>query len=68
MITTSEINKKLLKKWRWILTRYSKLRDNWWMKITIKWNTTIRLDCNNTKSYYLQMIEQAKKIIERCSD
>ena len=58
-----EIKKRLLKKWRWILTRYTKLKNDNWIKVTKKWNTTIRKDYTLTKDYYLNEIEKANKII-----
>lgn len=63
MLTDLEIKKRLLKKWKWIKTRYEKLRDNNWIKKTKKFNTTTILDCNLTKDYYLKQIENAEKII-----
>ncbi len=60
----SEKNKKrLLKKWRWILTRYTNLKNNNWIKVRKRWNTTITTDYKYTKDYYLWEIEKAKKII-----
>ena len=62
----SEKNKKrLLKKWRWILTRYSKLRDNWFIREYRKWNTNHIVDCTKVKDWYLKEIENANKIITK---
>lgn len=61
------VRASLLKKWKWILTRYSKLRDNEWIRTSIRWNTTLRVDCSKNKEYYLNKIENATKIIDRLS-
>jgi len=64
----SEENKKrLLKKWRWILTRYTKLQDNNWIRTSRKWNVNLIVNCTLTKDFYLNRIEQANKIIEKLS-
>ena len=60
-----EVKKRLLKKWKWILTRYSKLRDNNWIKSRKRWNTTIITDYKYTKDFYLKEIEKAEKIINK---
>lgn len=60
-----EAKKRLLKKWRWILTRYTKLKDNDWIRTTRKWNVNLIVNCTLTKDFYLKRIEQANKIIEK---
>lgn len=64
----TEIKKRLLKKWKTILTKYTKLKNNNWIKITKKWNTTITKDFTLTKYYYLEDIEKAKKVISKLTN
>lgn len=62
-----KVKSSLLKKWKTIHTKYSKLRDNWFMKVSVKWNTIITKDFNKTKQYYLNKIDQAEKLIKELS-
>ncbi len=58
-----EVKKSLLKKWKWNLTRYYKLRDNNWIRTTKRWLTTINCDCSQTKDFYLKEIAKWERIL-----
>lgn len=64
---TLQQKKNLLKKWRWILTRYSNLRDNNWIRTTRRGNVITNMDCSRVKESYLNNIENAKRIISELS-
>jgi len=65
--SASPIVRALLKKWKSILTRYSKLRDNWWIRTKQRWMIRVKVDCSINKEYYLNKIESAIKIIDSLS-
>jgi len=60
---TIQLEKRLLKKWRWILTRYINLQNNNWITIKVRWNSRFIKDHSLSIDYYLREIEKAKKII-----
>jgi len=62
---TEQSRKRLLKKWRWILTRYSKLRDSNWITEKRKWNVNRIVDYTKVKDWYLKEIEKAKIIVDK---
>ena len=62
-----EIRKSLIKKWKGNLTRYYKLRDNNWMRITKRGMVTINCDCTATKDFYLKEIAKWERIISELS-
>lgn len=62
-----DVKKRLIKKWKGNLTRYSKLRDNNWMRTTRRWNVTTNCDCSGVKNFYLAEIEKAERILSELS-
>ena len=60
------IARKLHKKRTGILSRYNKLKENWFVRIRKRWLTTIKTDCSKNKEYYLRQIDMAHSIIDKC--
>lgn len=58
-----DIDKVLLKKWRTILTRYSKYEKDWWKRIYKRGLTNVIVDLSKTKSFYLEEMNKARKIV-----
>ena len=59
----TDIEKGLLKKWRGLLTKYTNLQNNNWIKVRKRGLTTITTDCSANKDFYMKEIEKANKII-----
>ncbi len=62
-----EVKNRLIKKWKWNLTRYYKLRDNNWMRTTKRGMTTINCDCSRVKEFYLNEIKKGERILSELS-
>lgn len=64
----SEENKnRLIKKWKLILTRYTKYEKNWWVRTYKRWLTNVKVDLSLTKEFYIKKIDMAKKILSSLS-
>lgn len=59
----AEVKKALIKKWKWNLTRYYKMRDAGWTRRTKRWMVTIICDCIATKDFYLNEIKKGERIL-----
>lgn len=62
-----DVKKALLKKWKGNLTRYYKLRDNNWIRITKRWMVTRKCDCSLVKDFYLKQIAKWERILSQLS-
>lgn len=64
----SEKNKRrLIKKWKQILTRYTKYEKNWRVRTYKRWLTNVTVDLSLTKEFYIKKIDMAKKILSSLS-
>lgn len=59
--------RRLLKKWKSNLTRYRRYEKDWRRRVYRRWNIRVTVDLSENKEYYLNEIENAKKIINTLS-